>query len=45
VPTDVARVCALTWMCTAPPLGPNLHPNDTGYHVIAGALAADLKSD
>jgi lysophospholipase L1-like esterase len=45
VPTDVARVCALTWMCTAPPMGPNLHPNDTGYRVIAGALAADLKSD
>ena len=30
VPTDVARVCALTWMCTAPPMGPNPHPNDYG---------------
>jgi lysophospholipase L1-like esterase len=45
VPTDVARVCAWTWMCTAPPMGPNLHPNDTGYRVIAGALADTLKSD
>ena len=48
VPTDVARVCALTWMCTAPPMGPNLHPDDDGYRVIAGALAAalgPLKSD
>ena len=47
VPTNVARVCALTWMCAAPPLGPNLHPNDAGYRVIAGALAdalATLKS-
>ena len=45
VPTNVARVCALTWMCTASPFGPNLHPNDAGYRVIAGALAATLKSD
>ena len=45
VPTNVARVCALTWMCTTSPFGPNLHPNDTGYRVIAGALAATLKSD
>ncbi len=42
VPTDVARVCALTWMCAAPPLGPNTHPNDDGYRVLSGALAAAL---
>ncbi len=42
VPTDVARVCALTWMCAAPPLGPNQHPNDAGYRAIAAALAATV---
>ncbi|HWF14571.1 MAG TPA: GDSL-type esterase/lipase family protein [Acidimicrobiales bacterium] len=42
VPTDVARVCALTWMCAAPPLGPNTHPNDNGYRVASNAIAAAL---
>jgi len=48
VPTDVARTCSLTWMCTARPLGPNSHPNDDGYSVVSRALAstlAHLKSD
>ena len=48
VPADVARVCSWTWMCAPAPLGPNLHPNDAGYRVIAGALAnavAQFKSD
>jgi len=44
VPTDVARACSLTWMCTPPPLGPNTHPNDDGYRVVANALAATLSS-
>ncbi len=44
VPTDVARVCAMTWMCAAPPMGPNQHPNDTGYRAMAAALAAALAS-
>ncbi len=42
VPTDVARVCALTWMCVAPPLGPNSHPNDKGYRMVSNAIAATL---
>ena len=42
VPTDVARVCALTWMCVAPPLGPNSHPNDKGYRMVSDAIAATL---
>jgi lysophospholipase L1-like esterase len=42
LPTNVARVCALTWMCAAPPLGPNSHPNDTGYRVVSNAIAAAL---
>jgi lysophospholipase L1-like esterase len=37
VPEGVARVCALTWMCTPEH---NLHPNDAGYRAIADAVAA-----
>jgi hypothetical protein len=40
VPRNVAQACALTWVCAAPPLGPNKHPNDAGYRAIAGAIAA-----
>ena len=39
VPTDVARTCALTWMCDPPPFGHNPHPDDAGYRTIAGAIA------
>lgn len=42
VPENVAQVCALTWMCQAAPYGPNLHPNDQGYQVIANAIDAVL---
>jgi lysophospholipase L1-like esterase len=38
-PENAARVCALTWMCAPHPYGPNLHPNDAGYQVIAETLA------
>ena len=40
VPADVARTCALTWMCDPPPLGDNPHPDDAGYRTIAAAIAA-----
>jgi lysophospholipase L1-like esterase len=36
----VERVCALTWMCADSPYGPNLHPDDAGYRVMAQAIAA-----
>ena len=36
-------VCQGTWMCTPPPLGPDIHPNRLGYFVIALTLAAVLK--
>ena len=39
VPADVARTCALTWMCDPPPLGHNPHPDDAGYRTIAAAIA------
>jgi lysophospholipase L1-like esterase len=42
VPVAVARVCQWTWMCAAPPKGPNVHANKTGYGVIAEALYAVL---
>jgi lysophospholipase L1-like esterase len=42
VPTDVARACALTWMCSPRPLGSNSHPNDNGYRVVSNAIAAAL---
>ena len=38
VPLDVAKICQLTWMCAAAPLGPNIHANKAGYAVIAGAF-------
>lgn len=40
VPTDVARTCALTWMCSRAPFGHNVHPDDAGYRAIASAIAA-----
>ena len=36
LPVDVERICQLTWMCGSTP---NIHPNETGYEVIAGAFA------
>jgi hypothetical protein len=42
VPTNVAVACNLSWMCTAPPFGPDDHPNNVGYLVIAKELVAKL---
>jgi lysophospholipase L1-like esterase len=38
LPRNVARICEWTWECTPPPRGPNQHPNQAGYRVIAGAI-------
>jgi lysophospholipase L1-like esterase len=38
VPLDVLRICQWTWMCVAG----NVHPNATGYGVIAQAFAQSL---
>jgi lysophospholipase L1-like esterase len=35
VPANVATICGWTWECAAPPVGPNEHPNQAGYKVIA----------
>jgi len=40
LPTNVARICEWTWMCTKQ----NIHPNDMGYAVMASALAPYLRS-
>jgi lysophospholipase L1-like esterase len=42
VPTDVARVCTLTWACADSPFPHNVHPNTDGYQVVADAVAATL---
>jgi lysophospholipase L1-like esterase len=42
LPRNVERTCTLTWECTRGPLGPNKHPNDDGYEVIADAISAVL---
>ena len=42
VPTDVARVCTLTWACADSPFPHNVHPNAQGYQVVAGAVATTL---
>jgi lysophospholipase L1-like esterase len=38
VPTNVARICQLTWMCAPKPVGPNIHGNAAGYQVMARAF-------
>ncbi len=35
IPTNVERICQLTWMCETDPFGPDNHPNEAGYMVIA----------
>jgi lysophospholipase L1-like esterase len=42
VPLSVYNACTLTWICTRPPLGPDIHANADGYAVIADAFAAVL---
>ena len=42
VPQNVARACAGSWMCTSPPFGPDDHPNNVGYMIIARAITATL---
>ena len=39
VPVGVAQICALTWECAAPPVGPNIHANQAGYALIAKTFA------
>jgi lysophospholipase L1-like esterase len=43
VPEDVGLVCEWSWFCAPPPQGPNVHPNTTGYGVIARTFLAALR--
>jgi hypothetical protein len=42
IPENVAQACAMTWMCYSAPFGPDDHPNDAGYSLIAQAIVAVL---
>ena len=42
VPLSVYNACTLGWICTGPPLGPDIHPNSKGYRVQAEAFASVL---
>lgn len=42
VPENVAQACANFWMCTPPPFGPDDHPNNAGYAIIAHAIFLKL---
>lgn len=37
-PVSASLACAWTWICTPPPLGPDIHANSEGYGVIAAAF-------
>lgn len=38
IPASAANACDWTWICTGPPLGPDIHANTEGYGVIATAF-------
>lgn len=42
IPVNAVQACSLTWMCSHPPYGPNIHPNNAGYEAITDAIAALL---
>ncbi|HVA53131.1 MAG TPA: GDSL-type esterase/lipase family protein [Acidimicrobiales bacterium] len=42
IPENVYQACQLTWQCYGLPFGPDDHPNDAGYALIAQAIAAVL---
>jgi lysophospholipase L1-like esterase len=43
--TPNPNICTYTWVCTPAPLGPNIHPTDQGYSVIADTFAAAIPKD
>jgi hypothetical protein len=45
IPVAVAETCELTWMCSAPPIGANIHATYGGYQEIAEVFAASLDGE
>ena len=39
---EAAEVCRLTWVCSPPPVGANLHADDAGYRAMARTLEGAL---
>jgi hypothetical protein len=44
MPPNVAAICRWTRVCTRPPRGPNKHPDEAGYTVIARAFLAAYRA-
>jgi hypothetical protein len=42
LPVNVANICAFTYMCDPPPVGPDIHANVSGYSLIAETLMSEL---
>lgn len=42
---QVASVCRLTWVCSPPPVGANLHADAAGYRAMADAVGEALAPD
>lgn len=42
VPVNVATICRFTFECAAAPVGPNIHPRDSGYRLMALAVLPQL---
>ena len=39
---EADEVCRLTWVCSPPPVGPDLHADDAGYRVMARSVEQAL---
>jgi lysophospholipase L1-like esterase len=44
VPVNVQQACILSWYCYPKPFGPDDHPNEAGYSLIAQAIESVLPS-
>jgi lysophospholipase L1-like esterase len=42
---EAGEVCRLTWVCSPPPVGANLHANAAGYRAMAGSVERALRGD